>query len=159
MPLARQIAFGVQGQIATFLASDGTVVIHPEPARLFETPIAGPLPEELNYLPPAGALGAATPVVNSPAVAGALPAAPLSGASLADEGTSAAREDGAPLGALATAWAGQPLPRPVGDTSPPSEWPTPLSLDGARLALVLQQQGRVLASRARREQGDPMIGG
>jgi hypothetical protein len=136
VPLARQIAFGVQGQIATFLASDGTVVIHPEPARLFETPIAGPLPEELNYLPPAGALGAATPVVNSPAVAGALPAAPLSGASLADEGTSAAREDGAPLGALATAWAGQPLPRPVGDTSPPSEWPTPLSLDGARLALV-----------------------
>src|SRR5262249_43335911 len=50
-PLARDIARGAQAQIAAFFASDGTVVIHPEPARLFEVPIKGPLPEELNYIP------------------------------------------------------------------------------------------------------------
>src|SRR5439155_6835888 len=36
VPLVRQIAFGVQELIATFLASDGTVIIHPEPSRFFE---------------------------------------------------------------------------------------------------------------------------
>jgi hypothetical protein len=136
VPLMRQIAFGIQDQIATFLASDGTVVIHPEPTRFFETPIAGPLPEELNYLPPAGPLGAVAPAVSSPALAGAFAVASLSGASLANLGTPAAREDGAVVGALLTAWEGQPLLRPSGDTRTPSEWPTPPSLDGARLALV-----------------------
>jgi pimeloyl-ACP methyl ester carboxylesterase len=51
VPLVRQIAFGVQELIATFLASDGATVIHPEPARFFEVPIAGLLPEDLNYIP------------------------------------------------------------------------------------------------------------
>jgi hypothetical protein len=50
VPLMQQIAFGVQEQIATFLASDGTDIIQPEPARFFEVPIQGPLPEDLNYI-------------------------------------------------------------------------------------------------------------
>jgi hypothetical protein len=49
--LVRQIALGTQEQAASFLASDGAAVIHPEPARLFEVPIAGPLPEGLHYIP------------------------------------------------------------------------------------------------------------
>jgi hypothetical protein len=44
----RDIALGAQAQIATFFASDGETVIHPEPARFFEVPIQGPLPENLN---------------------------------------------------------------------------------------------------------------
>lgn len=48
--LVRAIARGAQEQIATFFASDGVTVIHPEPARFFETPIAGPLPEDLNFI-------------------------------------------------------------------------------------------------------------
>jgi hypothetical protein len=46
----RSISLGMQDQIATFFASDGTVVIHPEPARFFEVPVVGPLPEDLNYI-------------------------------------------------------------------------------------------------------------
>ena len=46
-----QIALGAQQQIAVFFASDGTEVIHPEPARFFEVPIQGPLREELNFIP------------------------------------------------------------------------------------------------------------
>ena len=46
-----EIGLPAQGQIATFFASDGTVIIHPEPARFFEVPIKGPLPEDLNYIP------------------------------------------------------------------------------------------------------------
>jgi hypothetical protein len=49
-PLFRSIAQGVQRQIATFFASDGTLVVHPEPARFFEVPLVGPLPETLNYI-------------------------------------------------------------------------------------------------------------
>jgi hypothetical protein len=48
--LFRSIVQGVQRQIATFFASDGTMVIHPEPARFFEVPVVGPLPEGLNYI-------------------------------------------------------------------------------------------------------------
>ena len=48
--LFRSIVQGVQRQIATFFASDGTVVVHPEPARFFEVPVVGPLPEDLNYI-------------------------------------------------------------------------------------------------------------
>jgi hypothetical protein len=48
--LVRSIAQGVQRQIAAFFASGGTVVIHPEPARFFEVPMVGPLPEGLNYI-------------------------------------------------------------------------------------------------------------
>jgi hypothetical protein len=51
VPAVRPLALGYQEQIATFFASDGAVVIQPEPARFFETPISGPLPEDLNYIP------------------------------------------------------------------------------------------------------------
>jgi hypothetical protein len=45
-------AIGAQIQIATFFASNGTVTIDPDGAGpFFETPIAGPLPETLNYIP------------------------------------------------------------------------------------------------------------
>ena len=41
-----------QTQIATFFASDGTVTIDPDgDGPFFETPIAGPLPEELSFIP------------------------------------------------------------------------------------------------------------
>ena len=41
IPGFRAITRGAQEQIATFFATDGAAVIHPEPARFFETPIAG----------------------------------------------------------------------------------------------------------------------
>lgn len=44
------IGLPVQRQIATFFLSDGTVVVHPEPARFFELPISSPLPEDLGYI-------------------------------------------------------------------------------------------------------------
>jgi dienelactone hydrolase len=45
-------AIAAQQQIAEFFASDGVNVIDPDGAGpFFETPIAGPLPEELNFLP------------------------------------------------------------------------------------------------------------
>jgi hypothetical protein len=49
-PAVRQVALGYQSQIAAFFASDGTVVIHPEPSRFFETPIVGSLPEQPNFI-------------------------------------------------------------------------------------------------------------
>jgi hypothetical protein len=49
--LAGAIARGAQEQIATFFETDGRVVIQPEPGRFFETPIQGPLPEGLNFIP------------------------------------------------------------------------------------------------------------
>ena len=48
--LFSEIARGAQDQIGAFLASDGTVVIHPEPAQFFEVPISSPLPEDLNFI-------------------------------------------------------------------------------------------------------------
>ena len=46
------LAFAAQQQIATFLAGGGAVTIDPDGAGpYFETPIAGPLPETLNFLP------------------------------------------------------------------------------------------------------------
>jgi hypothetical protein len=51
VPAVRPIALAYQAQIATFFAADGTVVIHPEPARFFEVPISEPLPEGLGYIP------------------------------------------------------------------------------------------------------------
>jgi hypothetical protein len=44
------IARGAQQQIVVFLDSDGEWTIHPEPRRFFEVPIAGPLPEGLNFI-------------------------------------------------------------------------------------------------------------
>jgi hypothetical protein len=49
--LFRSISRGAQDQIGVFFASDGTVVIHPEPAQFFEVPITSPLPEDLNFIP------------------------------------------------------------------------------------------------------------
>jgi hypothetical protein len=47
-PLAIGFALATQESLATFLASDGQVTIDPDgPEPLFETPIAGPLPGEL----------------------------------------------------------------------------------------------------------------
>lgn len=45
-------ALAAQGQIATFFASDGALIIDPDGgAAVFETPIVPPLPEGLNFLP------------------------------------------------------------------------------------------------------------
>ena len=49
-PFFRGIARGLMNQAAVFLASGGTVVVHPDPADLFEVPIRTPLPEELNFV-------------------------------------------------------------------------------------------------------------
>jgi hypothetical protein len=52
IPASAPLAIATQGQIATFLASDGALTIDPDGAGpLFETPIVGPLPETLNLLP------------------------------------------------------------------------------------------------------------
>jgi len=46
------VAFGAQRQIATFLSSNGTVIVDPDGAGpLLEVPIAGPLPEDLAFIP------------------------------------------------------------------------------------------------------------
>jgi hypothetical protein len=45
------IARGGQEQAAVFLESDGTKIIHPEPARFFEVPVSRPLPSTLGYIP------------------------------------------------------------------------------------------------------------
>jgi hypothetical protein len=50
-PLVMAVARGLQEQSASFFATDGATVSHPEPARLFEAPIVGPLPERLNFIP------------------------------------------------------------------------------------------------------------
>jgi hypothetical protein len=45
-------AVAAQTQIARFFASNGTVVLDPDGAGpVFEVPIAGPLPETLNFIP------------------------------------------------------------------------------------------------------------
>ena len=45
-------ALAAQLQIATFFASDGATIIDPDGVLpFFETPIAGPLPEDLGFLP------------------------------------------------------------------------------------------------------------
>ena len=49
--LYRSIARGLQDQIGSFFASNGTAIIHPEPRRFFEVPVEGPLSEDLNYIP------------------------------------------------------------------------------------------------------------
>ena len=51
-PNLGDIGLGAQRQIAEFFASNGATVIDPDGAGLlFEVPIAGPLPEDLNYIP------------------------------------------------------------------------------------------------------------
>jgi fermentation-respiration switch protein FrsA (DUF1100 family) len=50
--LAPVVALQAQTQIATFFASEGVTVIDPDGVGpLFEVPIAGPLPEETNFIP------------------------------------------------------------------------------------------------------------
>lgn len=50
--LAAQVAADAQNQIATFFSSNGATTIDPDGAgALFETPIAGPLPEDLGFIP------------------------------------------------------------------------------------------------------------
>ena len=52
-PAGAPYAVGAQQQIAAFFASSGTVLIDPDGAAgpFFEVPIAGPLPETLNFIP------------------------------------------------------------------------------------------------------------
>lgn len=50
VPAGAPYAIAAQSQIAVFFATDGQQVINPVPV-IFETPIAGPLPETLNFLP------------------------------------------------------------------------------------------------------------
>jgi hypothetical protein len=64
-PLAVAIALGAQDQIATFFASDGQTIIHPEPARFFEVPLQGPLPEDLNWIPAGAAPSPSSSVASS----------------------------------------------------------------------------------------------
>jgi hypothetical protein len=45
----RDVSRGAQHQIGTFFESGGATIVTPSPANLFETPIALPLPEVLNY--------------------------------------------------------------------------------------------------------------
>lgn len=50
-PNVARVALGAQHQIATFFASDGKTVMHPEPRELWESPIAALLPDDLYFLP------------------------------------------------------------------------------------------------------------
>jgi hypothetical protein len=50
-PNFARVAFGAQRQIATFFASGGNTVIHPEPQELWDSPIAPPLPDDLMFTP------------------------------------------------------------------------------------------------------------
>ena len=49
VPVVSAVALGAQKQIAVFFATDGELIIHPEPARFFEVPVVRP-PEALNYI-------------------------------------------------------------------------------------------------------------
>ena len=52
IPAAAPYAIAAQSQIAVFFKSNGTIVIDPDGAApFFETPIVGPLPEGLNFIP------------------------------------------------------------------------------------------------------------
>jgi hypothetical protein len=52
VPAQAPLAVAAQQQIGVFLATGGTTTIDPDGAGpFFETPIAGPLPEGLNYIP------------------------------------------------------------------------------------------------------------
>jgi hypothetical protein len=51
IPLVAAVSRGAQQQMGAFFASNGRKIITPEPARLFEVPIAPPLPEVLGFIP------------------------------------------------------------------------------------------------------------
>jgi hypothetical protein len=107
------IARGAQEQIATyfeeFFNTGQEVIIHPTPPRLFETPIAEPLPEALNFVSRPRASAGAQALI---------PGSPTSG-SIATNATSNTLEGGL-LGwppATPDAPAGSPLWAPVMATS------------------------------------------
>jgi hypothetical protein len=51
-PAVAPYALAAQGQIATFFTSDGATIIDPDGAgSIFETPMIGPPPEDLAFLP------------------------------------------------------------------------------------------------------------
>jgi len=51
-PAVAAVAVGAQSQIAVFFASSGVLTFDPDgPGPLFEVPIAGPLPEDLAFIP------------------------------------------------------------------------------------------------------------
>jgi hypothetical protein len=51
-PAAAAVAIGAQTQIGLFFSSGGALTIDPDgPGPLFEVPIAGPLPEDLGFIP------------------------------------------------------------------------------------------------------------
>ncbi|MBI2876919.1 MAG: hypothetical protein HYY20_08560 [Candidatus Tectomicrobia bacterium] len=51
-PAVADVGAGAQEQIAGFFASDGAITLDPDGAEgpLFEVPLVGPLPEELNFI-------------------------------------------------------------------------------------------------------------
>lgn len=52
LPAVAPFAIAAQRQIAMFFATDGDLVVDPDGAGpFFETPIAGPLPEDLSFIP------------------------------------------------------------------------------------------------------------
>jgi hypothetical protein len=51
VPLVAAVSRGAQNQMGAFFKSNGTVIVTPEPARLFEVPIRTPLPEALSFIP------------------------------------------------------------------------------------------------------------
>jgi hypothetical protein len=77
----RPIALAAQAQIATFFASDGTLIIQPPgvPEEFFEVPIVGPLPEDLNYVFPPSPPGAPAAPVAGSHVSGPTPVDPPAG--------------------------------------------------------------------------------
>jgi hypothetical protein len=51
-PASRPYAIAAQRQIAEFLSSGGTRTVDPDGTQgMFEVPLVGPLPEELNFIP------------------------------------------------------------------------------------------------------------
>jgi hypothetical protein len=80
-PAWRDVALGAQEQIATFFESDGAEIIQPQPSRFFETPIQGPLPEDLNFIPTNPPGGAAAPTSGGNA-SGPSPVSPAGGSLL-----------------------------------------------------------------------------
>ena len=50
VPAVADLAIAAQQQIAIFFETDGAVIVDPDGAApFFEVPIAGPLPEGLNF--------------------------------------------------------------------------------------------------------------
>jgi hypothetical protein len=105
----RRIALGAQEQVATFFASDGTEIIHPEPARFFETPINLPLPEGLNFILPSAPAPAPAQGSGSRA-SGSVPAEAVGGSPPIPGLFAVLQLEGTPAGAgavIAASWTSQ----------------------------------------------------